>query len=77
MFLTTFFGAFAFAGRSDNSVKFAFAVYIISFIIGIIFIRKGYKRFRYGGEIEEGTGIVVNQTRKERNEAGIAGMKQK
>ncbi len=72
MFLTTLFGAFAFAGRSDNSVKFAFAVYIISFIIGIIFIRKGYKRFRYGGEIEEGTGIVVNQpSKKETTVAGI------
>lgn len=72
MFLTTLFGAFAFAGKSDGSVKFAFAVYIISFIIGIILIRKGYKRFRYGGEIEEGTGIVVNQpTKKETTVAGI------
>lgn len=72
MFLTTLFGAFAFAGKSDSSVKFAFAVYIISFIIGIILIRKGYKRFRYGGEIEEGTGIVVQQPKKK--ETTVAGI---
>jgi hypothetical protein len=69
MFLTTFFGAFAMAG-SNNSTKFAFAVYIIAFILGIILIRKGYKRFRYGGEIEEGTGIVAQSTVK-KTVAGI------
>lgn len=70
MFLTTFFGAFAMAG-SNNSTKFAFAVYIIAFIIGILFITKGYKRFRYGGEIEEGTGIVT-QAAVKKTVAGIS-----
>jgi len=72
MFLTTLFGAFAFAGESGGSVKFAFAVYIISFILGIVLIRKGYKRFRYGGEIEEGTGIVAQTPVSQKNQfAGI------
>lgn len=70
MFLTTFFGAFAMAG-SNNSTKFAIAVYIIAFIIGILFITKGYKRFRYGGEIEEGTGIVTQKAVK-KTVAGIS-----
>ncbi|MDD5362654.1 MAG: hypothetical protein PHN88_11015 [Ignavibacteria bacterium] len=54
MFLTTFFGAFMIA---RNSAKFSFAVFIIAFIIGIVLIRGAYKKFRYGGEVEQGTGI--------------------
>jgi len=59
MFLCTFFGAFQLIGRSNGSAKFAIGLYVISVIFGILLIRKGYKRFRYGGEVEEGTGIVV------------------
>ena len=54
MFLTTLLGAFSIA---KNSAKFSFAVFILAFIIGIVLIRGAYKKFRYGGEIEEGTGI--------------------
>ncbi len=56
-YLLTFFGAFAIAGSGD-SIKVVLAIYIFCFIFGIIFIRWAYKKFRYGGEIEEGTGIV-------------------
>lgn len=54
MFMTTLFGAFM---AAKSSAKFSFAVFIISFIVGIVLIRWAYKKFRYGGEIEEGTGI--------------------
>ncbi|MCI0450017.1 MAG: hypothetical protein L0Y79_09590, partial [Chlorobi bacterium] len=30
-----------------------------AFIFGVILIGWGYKKFRYGGEVEEGTGIVA------------------
>lgn len=64
MYLATFYGAFVFAGNSDNSVKFAIGVFIVSVIIGIIVMSWAYKKFRYGGEIEEGTGIVKDTRKK-------------
>ena len=76
MFLTTLFGAFALAGNSKGSSNFAIGVYIVAFIFGIVLIRAGYKRFRYGGEIEEGTGIVAIQPPKSKNasETSVAGI---
>jgi len=57
-YLMTFFGIFQIVGGGD-SLKAALVVYIIAFIIGIALMAWGYKKFRYGGEIEEGTGIVA------------------
>ena len=57
-YLITFFGIFGLVGDGD-SAKVAIVAYIFAVICGIIFIRWGYKKFRYGGEIEEGTGIVA------------------
>ncbi|MDQ3194061.1 MAG: hypothetical protein M3P82_03570 [Bacteroidota bacterium] len=54
MYLMTLFGVFV-LGFTE---KFPYIMFFISFIIGIFLIRTGYKKFRYGGEIEEGTGIV-------------------
>jgi uncharacterized membrane protein YeaQ/YmgE (transglycosylase-associated protein family) len=64
-YLLTLFGVFGIVG-SENSAKGAIAVYIFVFIIGIAVIRWAYKKFRYGGEVEEGTGIVqaVKPTKK-------------
>jgi hypothetical protein len=57
MYLTTFFGIFGIiSGKSSG--KFALVVYIICLVIGIAAIRWAYKKFRYGGEVEEGTGII-------------------
>jgi hypothetical protein len=56
-YLLTLFGVFGIVGDGD-SAKGALAVYIFAFIIGIVLIRWAYKKFRYGGEVEEGTGIV-------------------
>lgn len=59
MFLATLFGAFAIAGSSsNNSIKGALGAYVIALVLGIVVIKWGYKKFRYGGEIEEGTGMV-------------------
>jgi len=54
MFLMTFFGLFALFSFSE---KFPFIAFIISFVMGILLVKWGFKKFRYGGEIEEGTGI--------------------
>lgn len=54
MFLITLFGIFVLFDFSDN---FPFIAYIVSVAAGIFFLNRGYKSFRYGGEIEEGTGI--------------------
>ncbi len=56
MFLATFFEIFKYAQD-----KTAFAIYVIFLIIGILLMRWGYKKFRYGGEIEEGTGLVEDE----------------
>jgi len=57
-YLITLFGIFAIVGDGD-SLEAALAVYVVAFIIGIAVIFWGYKKFRYGGEVEEGTGIVA------------------
>lgn len=59
MYLATLFGAFEFAG--NNSGKGALVIYIFALIFGIFIIRWAYKKFRYGGEVEEGTGIVKEE----------------
>jgi hypothetical protein len=53
MFLATLFEIFKYSHG-----KTAFVIYIISLIAGIALMGWGYKKFRYGGEIEEGTGLV-------------------
>jgi predicted RNA-binding Zn-ribbon protein involved in translation (DUF1610 family) len=63
MFLITFFGIFSLFGISE---KFPFFAFIFSVVIGIFLISKGWKKFRYGGEIEEGTGIV-DEKKKEKS----------
>lgn len=60
MFMMTLFGIFTLFDFSD---KFPFIAFIVSFAIGIFLAKWGYKKFRYGGEIEEGTGIE-NQNEK-------------
>lgn len=54
MFLTTFFGLFL---LFEVDEKFPFIAFIISFGLGCFLINRGYKKFRYGGELVEGTGI--------------------
>lgn len=56
-YLLTFFGVFGIVGDGD-SAKGALAVYVFCVIIGIVLISWAYRKFRYGGEVEEGTGIV-------------------
>ncbi len=56
-YLLTFFGVFGIVGGGD-SAKAAIVIYVFCIIFGIILIRWAYKKFRYGGEVEEGTGIV-------------------
>jgi hypothetical protein len=57
-YLITFFGIFGIIGDGD-SAKAALVVYVFALIFGIIIMMWGYKKFRYGGEVEEGTGIVA------------------
>jgi len=54
MFLTTFFGLFL---LFEVDEKFPFIAFIISFGLGCFMISRGYKKFRYGGELVEGTGL--------------------
>lgn len=56
-FMITFFAAFGIVGGSSSG-KIAIVIYIICVVLGIAAIRWAWKKFRYGGEIEEGTGIV-------------------
>jgi hypothetical protein len=60
MYLATLFGVFGMADGEDGA-KTALAIYVFAIIFGVIIIRWAYKKFRYGGEIEEGTGIVVEK----------------
>lgn len=62
-YLLTFFGVFGIVGDGD-SAKGAIVVYIFCIAIGIFLIRWAYKKFRYGGEVEEGTGIVAPQKKQ-------------
>ncbi|MEO8211409.1 MAG: hypothetical protein ABI840_12695, partial [bacterium] len=50
MFLTTFFGLFL---LFEVDEKFPFIAFFFSFVMGFLLIRWGYKKFRYGGELEE------------------------
>lgn len=57
MFLATLFGIFGLI-QGKNSFKVAIVIYIICLVIGIGAMRWAYKKFRYGGEVEEGSGII-------------------
>jgi predicted RNA-binding Zn-ribbon protein involved in translation (DUF1610 family) len=57
-YLITFFAIFGIVGDGD-SLEAALVVYVLAFVFGIIAIAWGYRKFRYGGEVEEGTGIVA------------------
>lgn len=70
MYFLTLFGAFSIASSSG---KGAFAAYIFSAVLGVFIIKWGYKKFRYGGEIEEGTGIV-NETDNKKIQTKNEGM---
>jgi len=61
MFLATFFEIFL---LSKNPGKFHFAVYAFCLIAGIALMRSAYKKFRYGGEIVEGTGVAEEKAAK-------------
>ncbi|MEO6695543.1 MAG: hypothetical protein ABIY50_09080 [Ignavibacteria bacterium] len=61
MFFMTLFGVFA---MFEVAEKFPFFAFIFSFVMGIFLAKWGYKKFRYGGEIEEGTGIETQQDKK-------------
>lgn len=56
MFLATLFEIFKY-----SQGKTAFVIYVIALIAGIGLMAWGYKKFRYGGEIEEGTGLVEDE----------------
>lgn len=67
MFLATFFGVFGIvSGKSSGKV--ALVIYIICLAIGIGAISWAWKKFRYGGEIEEGTGIIKVQKVKAKSQ---------
>ena len=55
MYLATFFEVFKFFKASS---KFPWIAYLICLVLGIAAMSWGYKKFRYGGEIEEGTGLA-------------------
>ena len=58
MYLATFFEVFKFFKASS---KFPWIAYIILLILGIAVMSWGYKKFRYGGELEEGTGLAEGE----------------
>lgn len=62
MFLMTLLGVFAMLGFSE---KFPFVAFIFAIVIGLFFMKLGWKKFRYGGEIEEGSGMVDSPDIKE------------
>jgi len=59
-YLLTFFAIFGMLGESD-SAEIVLGIFIFIFILGIILMIWGYRKFRYGGEIEEGTGIIKDK----------------
>lgn len=61
-YLATFAGIFVIAQDGDSS-EAALVLYVLSLIFGIIIMYWGYRKFRYGGEIEEGTGIVAQPSK--------------
>jgi len=63
MFLTTLFAPIGFIGELEEG---AFIFYLVSLVLGIFIILWGWKKFRYGGEIEEGTGINVEKDKSKK-----------
>ena len=61
MYLATLFGAFSAIEAFEEGT---FVIYILALIFGIIIMIAGYKKFRYGGEVEEGTGIIKEKKKK-------------
>jgi predicted RNA-binding Zn-ribbon protein involved in translation (DUF1610 family) len=61
MYLATLFGSFSAISSFEEG---AFVIYILALIFGITIMIAGYKKFRYGGEIEEGTGIIKKRKKK-------------
>ena len=61
MYLATLFGAFSAIEAFEEGT---FVIYILALIFGIIIMIAGYKKFRYGGEVEEGTGIIKKKKKK-------------
>ncbi|MBS1519325.1 MAG: hypothetical protein JSS91_14675 [Bacteroidetes bacterium] len=59
MYMMTFLGVFTMLSFDE---KFPFIAFMIIFVLGVIITRWGYKKFRYGGEIEEGTGLEKDNT---------------
>ncbi len=58
MFFITFFSLFGAAlSGGKNSFKIFAVLGTISIFVGIFILKWSYKKFRYGGEIEEGTGM--------------------
>ncbi len=61
MYLATLFGAFSAIEAFEEGT---FVIYILALIFGITIMIAGYRKFRYGGEIEEGTGIIKKKKKK-------------
>jgi len=61
MYLATLFGAFSALEAFEEGT---FVIYILALIFGITIMIAGYRKFRYGGEIEEGTGIIKKKKKK-------------
>ena len=61
-YMATLFGIFGVTGIDESG----FFGYIVALIIGIAVMMWGYRKFRYGGEIEEGTGIVKTPKNKQK-----------
>jgi hypothetical protein len=70
-FFITLFGVFGLAGDSSSSGKGVLAVYIFCIIIGIALIKWAYKKFRYGGEVEEGTGIIKEVKKSSKKSSAV------
>ncbi|CAN5547667.1 hypothetical protein BH10BAC5_BH10BAC5_08970 [soil metagenome] len=65
MFFLTFFSVFGSVfSAGKNNAKFFGILSIASVIIGIFILKWAYKKFRYGGEIEEGTGLEAEDPKK-------------
>lgn len=61
-YMATLFGIFGLTGLDEAG----FFGYIIALVFGIAVMTWGYRKFRYGGEIEEGTGIVKPSKNKQK-----------
>lgn len=61
-YMATMFGIIGLTGLDESG----FFGYIIALVFGIAVMTWGYRKFRYGGEIEEGTGIVQAPKNKQK-----------